>query len=222
MSLVEVFMDLCMLVAIASILLGLIVLIIVAWKKKWKRVKWGASILLVGLLVFGHLYDTDQIFRGEFPFQRERPIEADIPGTYVLLPERANSLKAQGYTNVSAQIILRKDKTFEIRDMPHLWLYSSSFRDGYDTCSGTWEIEVPIGSKTYSVVPQIEHFSETSAINQEKDKEYSLAGVILDIADKTKVRPDYALAVPLNWGDEGYLIFVKQKADDASGAKADP
>jgi len=206
MSLVEVFLILCFVAAFACVS----TFAVIAWVKKWHRVKWVATILTLGVGIVGVLLFSGQLrFEGEFPFQREPPINEDIPGIYVLAEGSARMLADKGYTNLTAQINLRKDKKFEIQDMPHLWLYGSSYRAGYDSCQGTWKVAKP--GRVYDIIATIESYSTNSAYERDPDKGYGTLGFVpLGIAAKTKARPDYALAVPLNHGDEGNIIFVKR------------
>ena len=47
----------------------------------------------------------------------------------------------------------------------------------------------------------------------EADAQKGLGWVSLNLIAKTKKRPDYALAVPLNCGDEGYIFFRRMNAN---------
>jgi hypothetical protein len=218
MPILQILITWLFLVIIVLTLAGLTVLGFIAFLKGWTPVLWGSIIAAIGIvsavvcavLLMGFV---DVWYKGEFPFLRTPPIERDLPGLYVLDKGTAHMLSQKGYTNLSAKILLKNDKTFEISEMPHLWLYGSDYRAGYDSCVGTWRIEKPrTGTSVYSVTAWISNYSTNSAFLKDTGKGFGGLGFVhLGIADKTTKRPDYALAVELNVGDEGYLFFVKSE-----------
>ena len=214
MSLVYLFLCLCVL-TLGCTAVALLAFCILAWVKKWKIFKWISSVATVIVGAACVLLNFALTTEGERPFLRKAPVEKDIPGVYVLDADSAAGLMSKGYTNLSVQVSLKEDRTFEIRQVPHLWLYGSSYRAGYDTCFGDWRIVKPVGTTRYSVRASFSRFEVDSAYLGDTDKgDGTLGRVLFDIVAKTKQRPYYGLAVPLNCGDEGYIFFRRLNAQD--------
>jgi hypothetical protein len=212
MSLPYLFLCLCVL-GLACAAIALFAFSVLAWAKKWKVLKWlsTAATFITGAacLLLNYALTTE----GDRPFLREPPIMGDIPGVYALEADSAADLAAKGYTNLSAQVSVKGDGTFEIRQMPHLWLYGSTYRAGYDTCHGKWKIKKTSGGGRYYLAAWFDAFDVGSAYTTDTQK--GSRWVSLDLIAKTKKRPDYSLAVPLNCGDEGYIFLRKLNANHA-------
>lgn len=136
-----------------------------------------------------------------FPYLRQPPDKEAIPGTYALSYFSTDLLKKNGFFDFTATLTLRNDGTFRAETMPHIWFDGRI--NGYDTFDGKWEIDKL--SRVYDVI--LSEFKFTAGSVYSSPPEY--ATIFAGIADRTPSRPDYALAVPINHGDEGYLIFVK-------------
>jgi hypothetical protein len=209
MSLPYLFLCLCVL-GLACATIALLAFSILAWAKKWTMLKWlsSAATFIAGAACL--LLDFALTTEGDRPFLRETPVLKDIPGAYVLDADSATDLGAKGYTNLSARVSVNEDGTFEIRQMPHLWLYGATYNGGYDTCHGTWTIG-KTGRGPYYLAAWFKGFDVEAADATNAQK--FLGSVSLNLIAKSKKRQNYGLAVPLNCGDEGYIFFRKLNAN---------
>lgn len=145
----------------------------------------------------------------EYPFLEQLPPESELVGTYTLLPHSQQRLTEMGFPTKNGTIQLDANGTFHAV-VPHVW-WGPELTD-YDTCSGDWVLEQPVWkSKNYHVILHIDSVSPGSVYWSCKDhpSPKPKGSVSLGIADRTEERDEYALALPLNNGDHGYLIFLK-------------
>jgi hypothetical protein len=184
---------------------------------------------LVTIALFSFLLSSCS--KVEFPELRVPPDANSLPGTYLLNSRSAERLMDQdGYRDISASIELKANYTFEAKRMPHEWLDVFMYKsirgtNLYDNCSGTWVVERNRYG-VYSVLLYISDFSADSAFahgegykklqadvaDQRKRGSTTNLGAVwgLGITGLTKSRKEYGLAVPLNHGDHGYIIFDKR------------
>ena len=179
------------------------------------------QLTMIAVLACGFTSCSPQV---GFPRLKGPPDLSTIPGLYILHPSSVARLKEKGYTNFSAKIAIDNDGTFEVASMPHCWMNMRT-DVGYDSCSGTWRAEIPAGSSDYHLVLDASGFTPESAYQTlETNNIFRKNGLpptlTLGIADRTSQRKEYALAVPLQNGDDNYLIFVKETgANPQGGAK---
>jgi len=146
-----------------------------------------------------------------FPFVRGDPDLKSLAGIYRLDAE-ATSLatidpRKSGYRELDATIQLNGDGTFEVRRLPNmssLW-FQPTGAIGYDDFTGRWRATHELIGLNDLV------FSEDSPSRSTSGPSGIKPWLTLEVIDRTKQRPQYALAAPLNNGDEGHLIFVKQR-----------
>ena len=157
--------------------------------------------LVVPVLLFGLLTAMSYFEEAEAPFppQLEVPNEQLLSGTYVLDSSSFEYLKSRGFQDLSATIVLNPNKTFKVTQMPHIWTDGSPESKGYDQCSGEWSTgRDPNNENCYYVVLQ----GEKSV--------FPMGAVFLYISSPKGKRHDYALSVPIFYGDFDYIYFVKQ------------
>ena len=155
-----------------------------------------APVLLFGLLsIISSVEEADD----PYPSQTEAPREQLIPGTYVLDPGSFGYLKSRGFEDLSATIILYPNHTFKVTQMPHIWTDGSPESKGYDQCSGSWSIGQD---------PNNEHCYY--AVLQANKDIFPMGAVFLYFSSPKGKRHDYALRVPIFYGDFDYIYFVKQ------------
>jgi len=157
--------------------------------------------LVVPSLVFGALTAMSYVeeMKAPFPPQLEAPNTAEIPGTYVLDSGSFADLESRGFQDLSASIVLYPNKTFKVTQMPHVWTDGSPESKGYDQCSGIWSVgQDPNNEHCYYLVLQA-------------DKNvFPMGAVFLYLSAPKGDRRDYALSVPIFYGDFDYIYFVKQ------------
>jgi hypothetical protein len=218
MPIIQILLGWLLMIIVVLVLLGLAAVAMVSLFKGWIPIFWASIVAAIGVVcaVICSVLVVESIpkwFPGDFPFLTTPPIENDLFGSYVLDKRSAAMLKKKGYTNLNAEIVLNKDKTLIITNMPHLWLFGSDYRPGYDNCTGPWHVQkLPGRSGQYIVNVHSYSYSSNSAMLTDPVNGVWNLTPFLGIAAKTKGRSDYALAVELNNGDEGALLFVKTMA----------
>jgi len=157
--------------------------------------------LVAPILLFGSLTILSSVQKADdpFPSQIEPPHEQLIPGTYVLDPDSFEYLKSRGFEDLSATIILYPNHTFKVTRMPHIWTDGSPESKGYDQCFGSWGIGKD---------PNNEHCYY--AVLQGDKNIFPMGAVFLYFSSPKGKRHDYALRMPIFYGDFDYIYFVKQ------------
>jgi hypothetical protein len=148
-------------------------------------------------------------FEGAVHFLRDPPKEEQIPGRYVL--DRGaysgGMLKSMGYSDLSAVIVLKQDRTFEIVRMPDCWLTEfSESKGGYDSCKGTWTVYK--SHSVYTLSLGVDRWSADSTyLKERKGAAFDYTGALT----LTKEEAGYGLALALAAGDKGHLYLKRQK-----------
>lgn len=174
--------------------------------------------LAVPTVFFMSAFVISAVNESQNPFP---PLETEatgdlLPGTYVLDPSAFDYLKARGFNDLSAEIVLHPDKTFNVTRMPHIWVEGMQDGSGYDTCSGTWTVGKEVTNRSSDGTLHLTSnvtLQGMSNVTSQTGRTNSLdaSTVFLDISRPKGERKDYALSVPIFTGDFSYIWFVKRR-----------
>ena len=170
----------------------------------------------VPALLFGLVFVISEVNEAQNPFPELEPVAVRglLPGTYVLDPSAFQYLKARGFNDFSAEIVLNPDGTFNVARMPHIWMDGTQDGSGYDHCSGKWSVGEESnrsgdGKLYYTSNVTLKGMSNVTSQAGETVSRPGSA-VFLGIAGPKGKRKDYALSVPIFTGDFYYIWFVRR------------
>ncbi len=143
---------------------------------------------------------------GFFSFVRSPPDESLLPGDYRLAEAAYShaSLQQNGYSDLSATVMIRADGTFSIMRIPDCCVYGEfGFFGGYFDASGTWKVKR--SSSVYEVEFHFERIHREGRADIKQPQLFSAVSFHL-----TKGKRRYGLAAPLFDGDFQYAYFEKK------------
>jgi hypothetical protein len=206
MNLVYPFVILLYLAGFCIIAALLAALWVLAYRRKWRVVR--SMTLLVGcaflVFVFIIVSAPPEMDRG-YPFLHEPPYPPQLAGSYALTPQALNRLRERGEGDSGSRLVLNADGTFQAASVHPSWPWLAEGGTERFSGSGTWGVQKPVGGESWAV------FCDFRAADREGERKVGERSMGLWIAAKTKARPEYALGIGLNSGDEGYLVFAREK-----------
>jgi hypothetical protein len=89
----------------------------------------------------------------EYHFARQKPLEADLVGTWVPTAETLKFMRNEGgYVISTHELVLSADKTFSLKNMPDWWKTDfGESKKGFDSLSGRWELSLATGDRDWGI-----------------------------------------------------------------------